>query len=85
MPLGPPGGRPPEGRWFRWVVWLILGLTFVYLYRLGSISASGIPQEISYSDLYQWLSSDPSPHKVKMAIRTENILRGETETACGSS
>ena len=78
MPLGP-NGRVPDGRWFRWMIWLILGLTFVYLYRLGSISTAGIPQEISYSELYQWLSSDSTPHKVKVAIQTENILRGETE------
>ncbi len=74
---GPP--VPPEGHWFRWTVWLILGLTFIYLYRLGSISATGIPQEISYSELYQWLSSDARPNKIKTAIQTENILRGETE------
>ena len=80
VPLGSPGGRPPpESRWFRWTIWLILGLTFVYLYRLGSLSASGIPQEISYGEFYQWLSSDSPSHKIKTAILTENIVRGETE------
>jgi len=80
VPLGSPGGRPPpESRWFRWTIWLILGLTFIYLYRLGSLSASGIPQEISYGEFYQWLSSDSPSHKIKTAILTENIVRGETE------
>ena len=80
VPLGSPGNRSPESRWFRFGVWLVLGLTFFYyLYRLGSLSTSGIPQEISYGEFYQWLSSEPSAHKIREAIRTENIIRGETE------
>jgi len=70
---------PPDGRWFRWTVWLILGLTFIYLYRLGSVSASGIPQEMAYSELYQWLSSDSAPNKIHTAIRRENVLEVKME------
>ncbi len=77
---GPPGPPvPPDGRWFRWTVWLILGLTFIYLYRLGSVSASGIPQEMAYSELYQWLSSDSAPNKIHTAIRRENVLEVKME------
>jgi len=78
LPLRP-NGRTPDGRWFRWMIWFILALTFIYLYRLGSLATPGIRQEISYSELYQWLSDPSGKNKIQSAVRTENVLEGETE------
>ncbi|MBI3318913.1 MAG: ATP-dependent metallopeptidase FtsH/Yme1/Tma family protein [Candidatus Omnitrophica bacterium] len=73
-PLPPPR---PNFKWFRWTVWLILVFTFLYLYRLGSVSMEGIPQEVSYSEFFQWLSTNEASQKIKSAVLTENIIRGE--------
>ena len=78
MPLRPLNSRPPENRWSRWMVWLVLGLTFLYLYRAGSVPGHALPQELSYSEFYQALSDGSAAIKIKSAILTENVIHGET-------
>ncbi len=48
-----------------------MGISFVYLYRLGSLSAQGFPQEISYSQFYSWLDSDDTSQRIRTAVQTE--------------
>lgn len=79
-PLPGPGGRPPENRWLRLTIWVILGISFfLYMQRLSPLSTEGLPQEVSYSQLYQWLAAPDSPVRVLRAIRTDSIVRGETD------
>ncbi len=74
------GAKPPENRWLRLTIWMILGISFfLYMQRLSPLSTEGLPQEISYSQLYQWLAGPDSPVRVRRAIRTDSIVRGETE------
>ncbi len=74
------GAKPPENRWLRLTIWMILGISFfLYMQRLSPLSTEGLPQEISYSQLYQWLAGPDSPVRIRRAIRTDNIVRGETD------
>ena len=55
-------------------------MTLFYLYKVGATTSpveSG-PQEISYSQLSQWVTAEQGPKIVK-AVQTENVIRGETE------
>lgn len=80
LPTPPPGRGSNTPRSFRWVIWLILGFTFFFLMRSGEISLEGgAPQEISYSQLNQWLGDGQALPKIRTAILTERILRGELE------
>ncbi len=84
-PVAPSGpGRPPLPSrpnipWFRWTVLAMLGLSFLYLYRVGSMTVEGgIPQEISYGEFFQWLTA-AAPSQVVSAELTENLIQGKTE------
>ena len=78
-PSRPPLPSRPNVPWFRWTVWLMLGLSFLYLYRLGSVTVEGgVPQEISYGEFFQWLTA-ASPARVASAELTENLIQGKTE------
>ena len=77
LPPMPP--RKPNLRWFRWMVFTLLFLTLFYMYWFGSTSTKGIPAEVSYGEFYQWLSTNQSTHKVRSAVITENLVRGELE------
>ena len=78
-PVSTPPPSRPNFRWFRWIIWLLLALTFLYVYRWGSLSVEGVPQEVSYSEFFQWLSLDQPGRKIASAILTENVIRGELE------
>ncbi|PIQ81761.1 MAG: cell division protein FtsH [Candidatus Omnitrophica bacterium CG11_big_fil_rev_8_21_14_0_20_64_10] len=59
------------------MVWIVLGLTLISLYRVGSVSLEGgVPREITYSEFYRWLQSDGSGPSVQEAVLTENVVRG---------
>ena len=89
LPQPLPSGRPPYF-WFRWMVWFLLGVTFLYLYRLGSVSVQqGGPQEVSYGEFFQWLTPpvEPSPvagvaapvRKIRTAVLMGSTVEGELE------
>ncbi len=71
----PPAG--PTYRWFRWMVWLMVGGSFLYLYQLGSKSIEGIPQPVSYGEFFGWLAGPESPSKIRTAVLVENVIQGE--------
>ncbi|MBI3322382.1 MAG: ATP-dependent zinc metalloprotease FtsH [Candidatus Omnitrophica bacterium] len=51
-------------------------MSFLYLYRLGSVSVEGgMPQEISYSEFSHLLTEA----KVRSAVKMDMLIRGETE------
>ena len=83
-PLQPAGaggkGPGPDSRWFRRFVWLVVAMSFFYLYRLGSVSVEGgVPQEISYSQFSQMLSPGWEGSKIRSAVKMDMLVRGETE------
>jgi len=79
LPLGSPGERPPESRWFRWMMLSLVAVTLFYFYHQVSLSAANLPQEISYSEFYRWLMTDSGPQRIRSAVRIEGMIRGETE------
>ncbi len=73
----PPSARPPYP-WLRWLVWGMLGFTLFYLFRLNGITPEGLPQEISYSEFFRWLSSEKdSDPKIRSAVLIGNEIRGQ--------
>ncbi len=72
----PPGGRAPF-RWSRWLLWFLLGVSFFYLVRPGAVSMGSLPQRVSYSEFFHWLSENQAHPQIRSAILTEGILRGE--------
>ncbi len=83
-PQSAPPGRTPTP-WFRWTVWILLGFTFLYLYRLGTLSVQGVPEEVSYGEFFQWLTPPAIPlgaetgHKIRSAVLLGNTVEGELE------
>lgn len=59
------------------ILWLILILGTIYLFNLGSLTLTGVPQEINYSQFYDILKENESTEKIKSIVKIENILRGE--------
>ncbi|MBI1953679.1 MAG: ATP-dependent metallopeptidase FtsH/Yme1/Tma family protein [Candidatus Omnitrophica bacterium] len=72
---------PPKApaRWPRGLVWLVITLSFLYLYRLGSVSVEGAPITVSYGEFFQWLSENGQTQKIRSAILTDGILRGDLD------
>ena len=85
-PQSAPPGRTPTP-WFRWTVWILLGFTFLYLYRLGTLSVQGVPEEVSYGEFFQWLTPPAIPlgaetgHKIRSAVLLGNTVEGELENS----
>jgi cell division protease FtsH len=59
------------------ILWLILILGTIYLFNLGSLTLTGVPQEINYSQFYYILKENESRGKIKSVVKTESVLRGE--------
>ena len=56
-----------------WLLWiLLLGMI---INAVNNISITGVPKEITYSQLFHILKD--KPESIKQATKTETILRGE--------
>ncbi len=77
MPSGAPAPKP-NPRWFRWMVFGGMFFVLFYLYWYGSVSMKGMPQEISYSEFYQWVINNEANPRIRTLVMVENIVRGET-------
>lgn len=57
------------------LIWIIIILGIYYLLNSISVTVSGIPREITYSDFYNTLKNQPT--KIKYLVKIENELQGE--------
>ncbi len=64
--------KPPG----KWILWIILILGVMYLFRMGTLSLEGLPTEISYSQFYYMVKNNKQTGQIKVAARIENIIRG---------
>lgn len=58
-------------------VWLGIGLIFLYIASLYSVTMGLNPKEISYSEFYRYLKDNASTHKIKSLVKTDDKMDGE--------
>ncbi len=75
----PSGKKPPPKANRTIVIWLIIGLTLLYLYSLQSVSLTSTFKKLSYGEFYQLLEAG----EVKTCEKRENILRGKLSDGSG--
>ena len=71
--------KPPPKANRTLIIWLIIGLTLLYLYSLQSVSLTGGFKKLSYGEFYQLLEAG----KVKTCEKRETILRGKLVDGSG--
>ena len=71
--------KPPPKANRTIVIWLIIGLTLLYLYSLQSVSLTGTFKKLSYGEFYQLVEAG----KVKSCEKRETILRGKLVDGSG--
>lgn len=59
------------------ILWIILILGFMYLFRIGTLAKEGLPIEVSYSQFYSLVENNRQTGQIKVAVRTENLIKGE--------
>ncbi|MDD4908819.1 MAG: ATP-dependent zinc metalloprotease FtsH [Candidatus Omnitrophica bacterium] len=57
------------------LVWIVVTMGLLYLLNTVSLSVSGIPRDITYSEFYKTLNDEPQ--KIKSIAKIENELDGE--------
>ncbi len=77
--IRPPVAPKTPVHWPRGMVWLVIILSFLYLYRLGAVSVEGTPVQVAYGEFFDWLARNQETGKIRTAILTENILHGELD------
>jgi len=56
--------------------WLIISIiAYLLIVKSLTVSVTGVPREITYSEFYQTLKNEPQ--KIKSLVKTENQLKGE--------
>ncbi len=78
----PPGikGRPPQpkNKPFRpFLVWLLILMGLIYLYRMGSVTMQGPVRELSYSEFYQIVSKNKETGQIQSATKSEDEIKGK--------
>jgi len=71
--------KPPPKANRTIVIWLIIGLTLLYLYSLQSVSLTSTFKKLSYGEFYQLVEAG----KVKSCEKRETILRGKLVDGSG--
>ncbi|MFC1632134.1 ATP-dependent zinc metalloprotease FtsH [Candidatus Omnitrophota bacterium] len=71
----PPGSKKNNSRSL--LLWLVLMMGMIYLFRMGSETMQGPPEELSYSEFYQMVTSNSETGKIQSAIKSEGEIKGE--------
>lgn len=64
----------PPGKWLLWAI-LILGI--MYLFRMGTLSLEGLPREIDYGEFYALVEDNKRTGQIESVVKMENLIRGE--------
>ena len=77
-PSGLKGQAPgPKNKAFRsFLLWLLILMGFMYLYRMGTLAVQGPPRKFSYSEFYQMASQNKETGQIQSAFKTENEIEG---------
>ncbi|NQS99540.1 MAG: ATP-dependent metallopeptidase FtsH/Yme1/Tma family protein, partial [Candidatus Omnitrophica bacterium] len=59
------------------LLWLLIVMGLTYFYRLGTLTVQGPPQEFSYSNFYQMVSSNSETSQIQSAVKSEGEVRGK--------
>ncbi|MDP8230949.1 MAG: ATP-dependent zinc metalloprotease FtsH [Candidatus Gorgyraea atricola] len=57
-------------------LWVGLFLLLTYILRLGSFSAQGVPQELSYGEFYRLLETNMDTGAIASAVKTDSRIKG---------
>jgi len=57
-------------------LWIGLFLLLMYILRLGSFSAQGVPQELSYGEFYRLLETNKDTGAIASAVKVDSRIKG---------
>ncbi len=58
------------------MLWLLIIMGLIYLYRMGSMTIEGSPRKFSYSEFYQMASRNKETGQIQSALKSEGIIEG---------
>lgn len=59
------------------IFWLIFIGGLILFFRLGNVPVGPVPKEIAYGEFYSYVVQNKLEPKIKSAIKTENVIKGE--------
>ncbi len=59
------------------IIWVLIILGLIYLFRTGSQTLEKPTQELSYSKFFEVLRNNPDNQRIKSAVKVENVVKGE--------
>ena len=68
----------PKNKTFRsFMLWLLIIMGLIYLYRMGSMTMEGPAHKFSYSEFYQMVSRNKETGQIQSAFKSEGIIEGK--------
>ena len=58
------------------LLWLVVIMGLLYLYRMGSLTVQGPPYKPSYSEFYQMVSRNRESGQIQSAVKSEDVIEG---------
>ncbi|UCB57790.1 MAG: ATP-dependent zinc metalloprotease FtsH [Candidatus Omnitrophota bacterium] len=59
------------------LLWLLIIMSLISLYRMGSVSIQGEPYKPSYSEFYQMVKGNKESGQIASAVRAESTIEGK--------
>ncbi len=63
--------------WRSLIVWLIIGLFFIYLYKFSPLAEKLTPQSLSYPEFYAMVSQNRERGEIKSCYKIGEVIQGE--------
>ena len=63
--------------WRNLIVWLIIGLFFIYLYKFSPVANKLTPEILSYPEFYSMVSQNKEKGEIKTCYKVGELLQGE--------
>jgi len=68
----------PKNKVYRsFLLWLLIIMGLIYLYRMGTLTVQGAARKLSYSEFYQMASNNKETGQIQSAIESEGIIEGK--------
>ena len=78
--LGKQPLQPKNKNLRSFILWLLIMMGFIYLYRMGNQALEGPPRKLSYTEFYQMVSQNKETGAIKSAIKSEGVIEGKLST-----
>ncbi|MFH1778562.1 MAG: ATP-dependent zinc metalloprotease FtsH [Candidatus Omnitrophota bacterium] len=59
------------------IFWLIFIIGLLYFFRVGVLPLGPAPEELSYSEFFNYVNQNKVEHKLKSAFKTQNVIEGQ--------